>query len=166
MACLLGAKFLTMHQLKTLQFLPIDLDEAWDFFSSPANLQQITPPEMNLVPVTPVPGRMYPGMIVVYKVKPIAGIPFTWVTEITHCRERSYFVDEQRIGPYRLWHHEHHFREVAGGVEMTDIVSYRLPLARLGVLLHGLFVKGRVEAIFEYRRQRLIELFGEWAGPA
>lgn len=150
-----------MHRLITTQVLPIDIEQAWAFFSSPANLQKITPAELNLVPISEVPERMYPGMVVVYRVKPIAGIPFTWVTEITHCREGEYFVDEQRIGPYQMWHHEHHFKEVDNGVEMTDIVSYRLPLGPLGVLLHDFLLRQKVEAIFDYRRRKLIELFGE-----
>ena len=150
-----------IHQFKTVQCLPIPLEEAWDFFSSPKNLAVITPQELNLVPITPLPEEMYPGTFIQYKVRPVLGIPITWVTEITHVQDRRYFVDEQRLGPYRIWHHQHHFKQVEGGTEMTDIVDYRVPLGPLGVLLQKIFVGKQVERIFEFRREKLVELFGE-----
>jgi ligand-binding SRPBCC domain-containing protein len=154
-----------MHQLKTIQKLPISLDEAWAFFSSPKNLAVITPEELNLVPTSELPEAMYPGIFVEYSVKPLLGIPVKWVTEITHIRERSYFIDEQRLGPYRIWHHQHHFKEIEGGVEMLDIVDYRLPLGLLGIFMHEVLVKNKVKGIFEFRRQRLEALFGKWQVP-
>ena len=150
----------TMHRFQCQQTLPNNLDEAWDFFSSPANLLLMTPPELNLVPITEIPQEMYEGMFVTYRVKPIAGIPMTWVTEITHIKHHQYFIDEQRLGPYRIWHHQHHFKEVPGGVEMTDILDYRIPLGPVGILLQKIMIGKKVEQIFEYRRQRLTELFG------
>ncbi len=149
-----------MHRLTTVQFLPITLDLAWDFFSNPTNLNKITPKEMNLVPTSELPEKSYPGMFITYKVKPLLGIPMLWVTEITHLRDKEFFVDEQRLGPYSIWHHQHHFKEVKGGVEMTDIVDYRVPGGPIGVLLEKLFIGAKVRAIFEYRRQKLVELFG------
>jgi ligand-binding SRPBCC domain-containing protein len=149
-----------MHQLKTVQLLPITLEQAWDFFSSPKNLATITPESLNLVPITELPAAMYPGIFVTYRVRPLLGIPMTWVTEITHIEDKRFFVDEQRLGPYRIWHHQHHFRAVPGGVEMTDIVDYRLPLGPVGVLMQKLLVGQKVREIFEFRQKRLEELFG------
>ncbi|MEZ4961276.1 MAG: SRPBCC family protein [Saprospiraceae bacterium] len=150
-----------MHQLKTVQKLPISLDEAWNFFSSPKNLAVITPKELNLVPTSELPANMYPGIFIEYTVRPLLGIPTKWVTEITHVKDREYFVDEQRLGPYQIWHHQHHFKAIPGGVEMTDIVDYRIPLGPVGMLLNALFIGNKVKGIFEYRNKRLIELFGE-----
>ncbi len=115
---------------------------------------------MNLIPTSPLPDKTYPGLFITYKVKPLLGIPMLWVTEITHVRERDYFVDEQRLGPYRIWHHQHHFKAVEGGVEMTDIVDYRLPLGPIGILMNALFIRKKLKQVFEYRRQRLVEMFG------
>ena len=149
-----------MHRLTTVQILPISLEKAWDFFSNPTNLSQITPKDMNLIPTSRVPEKSYPGMFITYKVKPLLGIPMSWVTEITHLKENEFFVDEQRLGPYRIWHDQHLFRAVQGGVEMTDIVDYRLPGGPLGLLFEKLFVGQKIRTIFEFRRKKLIELFG------
>lgn len=106
-------------------------------------------------------GKMYPGQIITYKVSPVLGIPLFWMTEITHVKEGEYFIDEQRFGPYAMWHHEHRFSAMDGGVEMTDIVSYKLPLGPLGLLAYHLFVKKEVEQIFNYRYKVLEERFGK-----
>lgn len=151
-----------MHQLKVIQNLPISLEKAWGFFSSPKNLAVITPPELNLVPTSKLPEEMYPGMFIEYTVKPLLGIPTKWVTEITHVRDQSFFVDEQRLGPYRIWHHQHHFKKIKGGVEMTDIIDYRLPFGPIGILTEKLFVGSKVKDIFKFREKKLIELFGEF----
>jgi ligand-binding SRPBCC domain-containing protein len=149
--------------LKTVQNLQIDLDTAWNFFSNPANLQAITPSNMGFQILSNHHGhKMYAGQIIEYKVKPVLGIPIYWMTEITHVEDRSYFVDEQRFGPYQLWHHQHHFKEISGGVEMTDIVHYRNPLGFLGNIANSLFVKKQLQQIFEYRFQKVEELFGKW----
>lgn len=140
-----------MYQLITKALIRAPLSEVWDFFSSPKNLQKITPPAMGFKILAGGEGKMYPGQMIAYTVRPLAGIPITWITEITHVQEGSFFVDEQRKGPYAIWHHEHHFTEVEGGVEMTDIVSYTLPLGWLGVLAHSLFVKRQLKTIFDYR---------------
>ena len=149
-----------MHRLTTVQTLPISLESAWDFFANPQNLAKITPPDMSLIPTSTLPDKTYPGMLITYKVKPLLGIPMLWVTEITHVRDQVFFVDEQRLGPYRIWHHQHHFKAVKGGVEMTDIVDYRLPFGLLGVLFQKIMVGKMLKSIFDYRRERLVALFG------
>lgn len=148
-----------MYQLRTKVTLRAPLNEVWDFFSSPKNLQKITPPGMGFQILTGETGSMYPGQIISYKVKPVAAIPVLWVTEITHVADGQFFVDEQRIGPYRMWHHEHHFKEVDEGVEMTDIVSYALPLGILGKLAHAVFVGKKVSSIFSYRSKVIHKYF-------
>lgn len=150
-----------MHQLVVIQNLPISLEKAWDFFSSPKNLPLITPKELNLVPTSELPDRMYPGIFIKYTVKPLFGIPTKWVTEITHVRELEYFVDEQRVGPYSIWHHQHHFQKINGGVAMTDIIDYKVPYGLVGNLAQKIIVGRKVKEIFEFRRSKLIELFGE-----
>ena len=150
-----------MHQLKRTQRLPIDPATAWEFFSSPRNLSVITPPDMGFTVRSELPEKMYPGLFITYTVRPLLGIPMTWVTEITHIREGAYFVDEQRVGPYRIWHHRHFFKEIPGGVEMTDIVDYQLPFGFLGKWVHALLVGPRLQHVFEFRYKKLVELFGE-----
>ncbi|MCS6975096.1 MAG: SRPBCC family protein [Cyclobacteriaceae bacterium] len=149
-----------IYNLKRTQILPLTLDEAWAFFSNPRNLAEITPPHMGFR-ILSMSGndKMYPGQVIRYIVQGIPGINMHWVTEITHVIEPYYFVDEQRFGPYKWWHHQHHFREVEGGVEMTDEVNYALPLGPLGTLAHALFVKRELNLIFDYRFKKLEERF-------
>lgn len=139
------------YTLKRIQLLPMSLDEAWEFFSNPANLNNITPAYMRFRILNKSGERMYPGQIITYTVRPLLGIPLFWMTEITHVKEKEYFIDEQRRGPYAFWHHTHFFKNVPGGVEMTDIVHYRLPFGPLGRLLHWLFVRKQLNNIFDYR---------------
>ena len=148
-----------MRRFEFTQFVPARLDEVWDFFSSPANLSKITPPGMGFIITSPPQPGMYPGMFISYKVSPFLGIKLNWVTEITHVREKLFFVDEQRRGPYSIWHPENHFREVEGGVEMNDILHYQVPLGILGTLADHLFVKNKVRGIFSFREKRIRELF-------
>ncbi len=144
--------------IQTVQHLPIGIDQAWEFFSNPANLQQITPSRLGFSIISSHHGeKMYPGQIIEYNVKPVLGIPLYWMTEITHVSDKKYFIDEQRFGPYALWHHQHHFKEVANGVEMTDIVHYKLPLGILGRIAHSLFVKKQLKEIFDYRYKVVAE---------
>ena len=149
-----------MHQFIRKQFVKTDLQTCWDFFSSPANLKRITPSYMGFDVKTEVPAQMYEGLIIAYTVKPLLGIPVEWVTEITHVKDKSFFVDEQRKGPYTMWHHEHHFKAVEGGVEMTDIVSYIIPFGFLGKLVEPFLVKPKLEEIFAYRFKIVEEVFG------
>lgn len=149
-----------MYQLKREQTIPVSIEKAWDFFSSPRNLEVITPKEMGFVIKTELPEKMYSGLLIDYSVRPILGIPMPWRSEIMAVKEHVSFVDEQRRGPYKIWHHEHYFEEVEGGVKMTDIVDYKLPLGFLGTIAHGLFVKKKLESIFDYRYKKVEELFG------
>ena len=150
------------YSIKTVQLLPVSLEEAWEFFSRPQNLKDITPPHMGFNIVSKHHGeKMYAGQIIEYKVKPIAGIPLYWMTEITQVAEKQYFIDEQRFGPYVLWHHQHHFKTVEDGVEMTDIVHYRLPLWFLGDIANALFVRNQLRGIFDYRFKKAEEIFGK-----
>jgi ligand-binding SRPBCC domain-containing protein len=148
-----------MYQLKRTQIVKTDLKSCWDFFSSPENLSKITPDSMGFNIRTMVPEEMYEGLIISYTVKPLLRIPINWVTEITHVKPMEYFVDEQRKGPYKMWHHEHHFREIEGGVEMIDIVSYELPFGFLGKLIHPIVVEKKLNEIFSYRTKVISEFF-------
>jgi ligand-binding SRPBCC domain-containing protein len=149
-----------MYRIERTQVLPISLEEAWAFFSSPQNLAKITPKELGFVVHGNVPEVMYPGLFIEYTVSPLLGIPMRWVTEITHVREGSYFVDEQRVGPYSIWHHEHFFETVPGGVKMTDIVHYKVPLGLLGRLVHPWLVRPKLEQIFSFRWAANERMFG------
>lgn len=151
-----------IYRLHTVQKLPIEVDEAWDFLSDPKNLKTITPDYMGFNILSGADRTMYPGQIIQYIVTPVAGIPTKWVTEITHVKEGEYFVDEQRFGPYALWHHKHFIRPIENGVEMEDIVDYKLPLGTLGRLAHPILVKPKLKEIFDYRYTKLIELFGPY----
>ena len=127
------------------------------------NLKDITPDYMGFEITTGHTSEvMYPGMIISYKVSPVLGIKMPWVTEITHVEDQKYFVDEQRFGPYALWHHKHFIKEIPGGVEMIDIIDYKLPFGLLGRIAHPILVKGKLNEIFEYRYHKLIELFGNY----
>jgi ligand-binding SRPBCC domain-containing protein len=148
-----------LHRLDKHVKLAATLDEVWAFFSDPRNLPVITPPSLGLRITSPVPGEMYPGMIITYSVSPIAGIRLQWVTEITHVVERRLFVDEQRSGPYRFWHHQHHFREVDGGVEASDIVHYALPFGILGDLVQRFSVRRQLDEIFDFRLSMMRQRF-------
>ena len=154
-----------MKVLKTIQKLPVDIEEAWEFFSNPVNLKTITPPFMGFDITSGYDGkRMYQGMIVTYKVSPLFNIPTDWVTEITHVKEPHFFVDNQKSGPFKYWHHQHHFKEIQGGVEMCDIVNYAAPLGIVGRVVENVMVKQRVKEIFDFRFNKLIEIFGKYAG--
>ncbi|MBP9212401.1 MAG: SRPBCC family protein [Bacteroidetes bacterium] len=141
-----------IYTLEQKQFLPISLTRAWEFFSNPHNLKDITPPSMDFRVISETGYETYAGLIIQYTVKPMFGIPVRWTTEITHVRAPHFFVDEQRFGPYSFWHHQHLFQSVPGGVEMKDIVSYGLPFGPLGQLVRELIVKRQLEKIFGYRR--------------
>lgn len=152
---------MAFYQFQREQYLNASLDEAWAFISDPKNLQRITPPEMGFLVRTPdLPAQMYAGMIIAYTVRPLLGIPTTWVTEITHVVPQHYFVDEQRVDPYTLWHHQHRIEPSGKGVLMTDIVSYQPPLGFLGRLANALLIRKKLEEIFAFRKQALEEIFG------
>lgn len=148
------------YQYKTEQVLNASIDQLWEFISHPKNLQKIAPKKMGFVITSQSLDAMYPGMIISYKLKPLLGIPTTWVTEITHVELNKYFVDEQRIGPFAMWHHEHIIEPLEDGrVMMRDIVSYSPPFGFLGRVAHWLFLKSQVVNIFDYRKQALSQEF-------
>lgn len=152
-----------LHVLEHEIRLPVPIGQAWDFFSDPRNLSRITPPEMKFEVRSPLPERVYAGLIITYRVRPLLKVPVTWVTEITHVNEPHLFVDEQRFGPYRFWHHQHLFREIPGGVVMRDIVHYALPKRARPV--QPFLITPRLQVIFDYRRRVLEEMFGTWREP-
>ncbi|MFN5444274.1 MAG: SRPBCC family protein [Crocinitomicaceae bacterium] len=148
-----------MYQLIRKQIVHTDLETCWDFFSNPSNLKLITPEYMGFDVKTETPNIMYEGLIISYSVRPLLNIPMEWVTEITHVKDKSFFVDEQRIGPYKLWHHEHHFKEIDEGVEMIDIVSYEPPFGILGKIVHPFIIKPKLEEIFAFRFKKVDSIF-------
>lgn len=151
-----------IYILRKSQFLPIQIDEAWDFFSSPGNLKKITPPHMGFDIISKLNGdEMFPGMTISYKVKPILGLPLIWKSEIKKIRVPYYFEDEQKQGPYKFWLHKHFFEEVPGGIMVKDEVNYALPLGILGRFAHRLFVKSQLDHIFDYRKEALSKIFTE-----
>jgi ligand-binding SRPBCC domain-containing protein len=151
---------MNLHRLRVVQHLPVGIDGAWAFFSSPKNLGAITPPWLDFCVTGEVPDEMHAGTILTYTVRPALGLKVRWVTEITHLEAPRFFVDEQRFGPYRFWHHQHRLRPVAGGTEVEDVVHYALPYGPLGTLVHALAVRRKLEEIFAYRREALARRFG------
>jgi len=151
-----------LYSIHTRQFIKSDLNTVWDFISSPKNLNTITPNNMKFETLTELGDeKMYAGQIIEYYVTPFAGMKMHWVTEITHVKDKEYFVDEQRFGPYAMWHHKHFLKEVNGGVEMTDIVHYKVPYGIFGKLAHALFVKKKLKEIFDFRFKKIEELFNQ-----
>jgi ligand-binding SRPBCC domain-containing protein len=157
-----------IYTLYRKQLLPISMGEAWDFFSTPKNLNELTPEDMNfkiLSGIDPLSAgqdqKTYAGQIIQYKITPFAGITMNWTTEITHCVAGQYFIDQQRFGPYKLWHHQHHFKQTDHGILMEDILHYALPLGWIGRLFAGKFIQKKVESIFDYRYKKLEKLFSK-----
>lgn len=151
-----------IYRLHKKQKLPISVEQAWDFLSNPVNLKTITPDHMGFDILSGADRPMFPGQIIQYSVRPVMGIKTKWVSEITHVADKEYFVDEQRFGPYALWHHKHFIKKIKHGVEMEDIIDYKLPFGFLGRLAHPILVRPKLENIFQYRQQKLVELFGEY----
>ena len=150
-----------IHVFKTEQKIPASIDQVWDFISQPANLKEITPSYMGFyIKSQEDLSKMYAGMIITYAVKPLFNIPLRWVTEITHVQDKEYFVEEQRFGPYALWHHKHFIKPIEGGALMTDIVHYKLPLGFLGDIGAG-FVRGKLKEIFDFRFAAVEKKFGK-----
>ncbi|MEM1215391.1 MAG: SRPBCC family protein [Bacteroidota bacterium] len=141
--------------------VPRPLPEVWNFFSRPENLNELTPDHVSFQFLTPLKGvEMYPGMVIQYQISPLLGIPMNWITEITQIKDQQFFIDDQRVGPYALWHHQHHFEAVEGGTKMTDILHYQVPLGPLGSFANWLFVERMVDEIFSYREEAVARLFG------
>ncbi|WP_438964495.1 SRPBCC family protein [Winogradskyella sp.] len=152
-------KIFTLHKK---QKLPISLDEAWAFLCNPANLSKLTPQEMNMKIISGADRPMYAGQVIQYSVRPIPGFKTQWVSEITQYKDKTYFIDLQLYGPYAFWHHKHFVHKIEGGVEMEDIIDYKVPFGILGRLLHPVLVKPKLEGIFNYRKEQLEQLFGTY----
>ena len=187
---------MTVHSIRRIQTIPAPFDKVWSFFTDPAKLVLITPAYMQFKVLHPAEKpQVYAGQLIEYTLRPVLGIRLYWMTEITQVFPRSgpgasvtpegspasganaeganafsaeeaYFVDESRRGPYSLWHHQHHFRSVPGGIEMTDIVHYEIPFGPLGNLAHALFVRRQLHGVFDYRFAKVEEIFGRYAPPA
>ena len=149
-----------MHILEREIILDTDPDTLWEFLSTPVNLNDLTPPELHFQILSEVPEKMYNGLTILYEIQ----IPFfgkrRWLTEIKHIEEGTFFVDEQRVGPYKLWYHQHRIEALDKKSRMIDRVCYQLPFGVLGLLVHRLWVKNMLETIFSYRTTRLAERFG------
>lgn len=155
------------YQLHRTQKIPADLNQVWEFISSPENLKRITPENMGFEITSKNSDKeMYPGMIISYQVRPLLNINTRWVTEITHVVPQRFFVDEQRVGPYKMWHHQHHLEEIEGGVLMNDIVSYQPPMGPLGNIANALIIRNKLKEIFDFRTVALEKIFGKWNDPA
>ena len=153
-----------LYQFRKQQKVNTTIDELWDFISSPGNLKEITPDYMGFdITSEELPTKMYPGMIICYKVSPSLGIKTTWVTEITQVRNKEYFVDEQRVGPYNIWHHQHIIEPIKNGVLMTDIVSYKPPFGFLGAIANSIMIKSKLNEIFDYRTIALEKRYGHYS---
>jgi len=154
-----------VHTLRRTQIVPACLEACWDFFSDPRNLAKITPPSLDFITLGELPPRIYAGLMITYRVRPLFGVPMTWVTEITHVEAPHRFVDEQRVGPYAIWHHEHFFTALDDGrTEMRDLVHYLLPFGWLGNLAHAPLVAPQLERIFAFRTKAVAEHFRSTAG--
>lgn len=156
---ILNKNQMKVYSKQNVQHINASMEECWDFFSSPRNLQKITPESMGFQITDFDNKNMYAGQIIQYKVSPLFGIKLPWVTEITIVKERSYFIDEQRFGPYALWHHKHFFEATENGVKMTDLVHYALPLGFIGRIINALIVKNKLKEIFDHRERKVNEIF-------
>ena len=150
-----------MYQLKRKQIIKADLETCWSFFSSPYNLKKITPTYMGFEVLTDIPEKIHEGLMIEYRVKPLLGIPTKWVSKISKVEEKKFFIDEQLSGPYKKWHHEHHFRQVDEGTEIIDIITYQIPFGLLGKIVHPFIVKKKLESIFNYRNEAIKDIFNQ-----
>ena len=149
-----------IHYLHREQTIPAPIETVWEYFCDPKNLNLITPPDMNFEIIAGGSEKMYEGQIIEYRVEFLRGVKSLWLTEIAHVREGEYFVDEQRVGPYRFWYHEHRFEKISGGVKMTDHASYAAPFGFLGDMVHAVWIRNRLKTIFDFRYQKISEIFG------
>jgi len=155
-----------IHVFRRTQIVPAARERCWAFFSDPRNLERITPRALDFHILSDLPDTIRPGLMVHYRVRPLFGIPMTWLTEITHVRENESFVDEQRVGPYAIWHHEHFFRDLGDGrTEIEDVVHYVPPFGPLGEIVHPFLIAPELRKIFAFREQAVRQLFGEVAPP-
>lgn len=148
-----------IHRLHYKSIINTNIDTAWDFFSDPKNLNTLTPPDMMFKIISGADRKMYPGQIIIYKVSPFPLITTNWVTEISHVLNKKMFIDEQRFGPYKFWHHQHIFKQTDLGVQTEDIVHYKLPFGIIGSFANNILIKKRLQEIFDYRQKILTEIF-------
>ena len=144
-----------IYKLEAKQILPITKSECWKFFSNPKNLQAITPPDMDFEIKSDLPEKVYPGQIIIYRIKLFPGIKVSWVTEIKEVIDENFFIDEQIFGPYKFWHHQHRFLETTEGIEVHDLVHYAIPFGIIGRLMHKLFIRRKLNTIFQFRKEIL-----------
>jgi len=148
-----------LNKLEFTQIMNTTLDEAWSFFSRPENLRTITPSDLDFTIISDVPEKMYEGLLIEYKVRPMLGLRTKWVSKITNIKEKEYFIDEQVSGPYKLWHHQHFFRQTGNKVEMKDIVHYAIPFSPISTIFINSIVKKKLIYIFEFRKKKIEEIF-------
>ncbi|MGN6195636.1 MAG: SRPBCC family protein [Ginsengibacter sp.] len=151
---------MTIYYYRTFQFLPTDINTAWDFFSSAKNLARITPPELDFKILTDLGEKdIYRGMLIDYTLKPLFGIRLHWQTEIWKLKKPRMFIDRQLKGPYKIWEHTHEFIQKEKGIIMKDAVKYQLPFGIIGKMAHSLIVRKKIEHIFNYRKEILSKIF-------
>ncbi len=152
---------MSIYRIESSQELPITLDEAWEFFSNPNNLEYITPSRNNFEISNSAENFMYPGQIITYSMYPFFFWKTQWVCEITHVKEKEYFIDVQSMGPFKYWHHKHSFKEIEGGkgVIVEDVLYYKLPFGFIGKIAHALFIGKRIDKVFQFRREQLKKIF-------
>jgi len=149
------------YQFYREQIIPATRSDVWNFISSPENLKKITPPEMGFnITTSHLASKMYAGMIISYKVKLLPGFSTNWVTEITQVRDQEYFIDEQRVGPYSIWHHQHLLKDQEKGVIMCDLITYVPPLGFLGAIANRFMIKDKLNDIFTFREKAVLDVFG------
>jgi ligand-binding SRPBCC domain-containing protein len=149
-----------IHYLHREQIISASVEHVWEYFADPYNLNELTPPDMNFEIVAGGDVCMYEGQLIEYRVEFLRGLRSLWLTEIAHVREGTYFVDEQQVGPYRFWYHEHFFKPWEGGMKMIDHITYAAPFGMIGDIVNDLWIKNRLAYIFDYRRQKISDLFG------
>ena len=141
-----------IYQLFRRQVLKLTLQEAWDFFSSPYNLNTITPDFFHVTVTSKVPEKIYAGLMISYRMKAVFGIPMAWLSEVSHCEEPKRFVYQQRIGPFKFWSHEVCLTEQDQGIILEDIMFYAMPLGWLGEFINSVLIANKLEQIFDTRR--------------
>ena len=158
---------MAIYTFARTQVVALPLEQCWRFFSDPRNLARITPPDLRFIVRSELPEEIHAGLMIRYTVSPLWSIPMTWLTEITQVQKPHYFVDEQRIGPYRIWHHEHFFRALEnGGTEVRDLVHYVPPFGPLGALVEPFLIRPQLERIFDFREQQLTAIAATGAGDS
>ena len=149
-----------LYTLYAKQTVNKEVGVLWDFFRKPRNLNKLTPEDVHFEIKSGKSDDFYEGKIISYKIKPFKLLALNWVTEISQVKEGSYFIDNQVSGPYKMWHHEHHFKSNADGTtEIIDKVKYKVPFYILGRLMHKVFIRNKLLSIFNFRQKKINDLF-------